>query len=102
MSDNRPPVNKIAILIAVTLIILGYLIQFTNQHPTTANPMALYQSGMMDVISGVFGLAGWITLIAAFIIRPVPKLLNCPECGTAISNSDDIYCRKCGSRIKMK
>ena len=97
MRFKREPLIVGGVLVFISFVV-GRLI------PSTANmsPMALFEQGMVEVISGIVGLLGWtillVTFLASYIRKPSPEI-KCSKCGAIASLKTDRFCRTCGERF---
>jgi len=101
--NKQPRIRKELLIIGITLIIVGWLIGIATPDSLPVSPSVAYQWGLLNIISGVMGLVGWvvvlITGILALVRKPV-RTSKCPNCGVIVAESTDSFCRNCGSQLR--
>ena len=99
---KRLSFKKEPLIIGCAFVLIGFVIGKLNPYTASTNPMVLYQYLMVDAISGIISLIGWVILFVmamVSLVRIVFVKLKCSKCGAIAPSRTDEFCRTCGNRL---
>lgn len=99
----KPAYPKNLLIIGAGAVIVGRLLGFGADGLYQGSLLSQYWGGMLGIVSGLVGLAGWIIIIVWITLyfrhRRNPAPAPCPNCGFEPTLSGDIFCRQCGTEL---